>query len=179
VARGPSIRTVLWLIGIAFVLHEAEEWNLVSWLTANFQPEPAFSDRDARTLLVLFAILGISFTALSLRLFGSRGALYALLPLFVGIIFGNALTHIVWAAYFGGYVPGVATSIVLLVPLILYLLGRVVRERLVSLWLLVPLIVVAVIQPVGAALSGSTLSDAQLAIQRLGSRLGTWLWGAA
>lgn len=37
-ASKPSIRTILWLISVAFVLHEAEDWNLVSWLAANFEP---------------------------------------------------------------------------------------------------------------------------------------------
>jgi hypothetical protein len=179
VPKRPSIPTILWLIGGAFVLHEAEEWNLVSWLTANFDQRPEFSDRDARTLLVLFAFLGLSFTALCVRLLSSRGALLALLPLFVAVILGNALTHITWAVYFGGYAPGVATSIFLLVPLVLYLLARVVQERLAPLWFIVPLLVLAIIQPLGAALSGSTLSGPQQALQRFGSRLGAWLWGAA
>jgi hypothetical protein len=151
----------------------------VPWLAANFEPKPEFSDRDARTLLVLFACLGMSFTALALRALSPRGALLALLPLFVGVIFGNALTHIVWWLSVPGYAPGVATSAFLLVPLILYLLVRVVREGLVPRWYLILFLVVAILQPVGAALSGSTLSALQLALQRLGSQLGAFLWGPA
>ncbi len=175
----PSVRTVLWLIGFAFVLHEAEEWNLVPWLAAHFEPQPEFSDRDARTLLVLFAALGIGFTAFALRRLSSRGALLALLPLFVGIVLGNAVTHIVWAISFRGYAPGVVTSAFLLVPLILYLVVRVLRERLVPPGFVALLLVVAAIQPLGAALAGSTMSGPHLALQRLGARLGAWLWGGA
>ena len=75
--------------------------------------------------------------------------------------------------------PGVATSAALLLPLIRYLLVRVVRERLVPAAFLLPWLVLAVVQPLGAALSGSSLSVPQLALQRLGARLGEWLWGAA
>jgi hypothetical protein len=173
--REPSIRSISWLIGIVFVLHEAEEWNLVPWLAEHFTPEPAFSSRDARTLLVLFATLGISFTALCLHMLSLRVALRALLPLFAGVILGNALTHIFWWAHFGGYAPGVVTALVL-VPLVAYLLVRVGRERLVSRAYILPFLVLAILQPIGAAIAGSTLSGPQLALQRFGSRLGTWLW---
>jgi hypothetical protein len=174
-----SVRSILWLVAVAFACHEAEEWNLASWLAVNFEPEPAFADRDARTLLVLFAVLGVSFTALSLWLFSLRGALSALLPLFAGVVLGNALTHIVWSVYLRSYAPGVATSVVLLVPLISYLLARVVRERLASPALLIACVLVAVVQPVGALFAGNTMSAPQLWLQRFGARLGGWLWGAA
>jgi hypothetical protein len=52
-----SIRRLLWLFAAAFVLHEAEEWNLVAWERATFTPAPRFSDAGARTLLVLFSAL--------------------------------------------------------------------------------------------------------------------------
>jgi hypothetical protein len=167
------------LIGIAFVLHEAEEWNLVSWLQAHFDPHPGFTDREARTLLVLFALLGISFTAVSIRLLSLRGALLALLPLFVAVVLGNALTHIFWLFYFQSYAPGVITSVLFLVPLILYLIRRVFRERLVPSFFIWSLLALALLQPAGAAVTGSTLSGSQLALQRLGARLAAWLWGAA
>jgi len=179
VANAPSIRTLLWVIGAAFVLHEFEEWNLVSWLAANFEPEPAFSDRDARTLLALFASLGFAFTALSASLLSIRGALFAVLPLFIAVFLGNALTHIAWAVYFQGYAPGVATSALLLVPLIFYLLARALQERLVPLWFAAPLLVLAAVQPIGAILSGRTLSGPQLSLQHFGTWLGSYLWGAA
>ena len=172
------IRRVLWLIGLAFVLHEAEEWNLVSWFQANFEPAPQFTDREARTLLALFALLGISFTALSIRLLSLRAALFALLPLFVAVVLGNALTHIFWLFYFQTYAPGVLTAAFLLVPLTLYLVRSVLQERLVPssyVWFLLAL---ALLQPVAAAAAGSTLSGPQLAFQRLGARLAGWLWGA-
>jgi hypothetical protein len=111
------IRRILWLIGLAFVLHEAEEWNLVSWFHTNFQPAAQFNDREARTLLALFALLAMSFTALSIQLLSLRAALFALLPLFIAVVLGNALTHIFWLFYFQSYAPGVLTSIFLLVPL--------------------------------------------------------------
>lgn len=172
-----SVRRVLWLIGFSFVLHEAEEWNLVSWMRANFEPAPQFNDVEARTLLVLFSLAGISFTALSIRLFSLRGALYALLPLFVVLILGNALTHIFWLFYFRSYAPGVVTAAFLIVPLTLYLMMTVLRQRLVPpayVWVLAAL---ALVQPLGAIATGATLTDGQLALQRFGAQLAAWLPG--
>ena len=173
------IRRILWLLGIAFVFHELEEWNIVSWQQANFEPPPQFTDREARTLLILFALLGISFTALSNWLLSLRAALVVLLPLFVAIILGHALTHIFWLLYFQTYAPGVVTSAFLLVPLTLLLVRGVLQERLVPtayVWILLAL---AVLQPVSAAVAGSSLSGPQLALQRFGAQLARYLWGAA
>jgi len=173
------IRRLLWLLGVSFGLHEAEEWNIVSWEQAHFEPPPQFNDLAARTLLVLFALLGLSFTALSIRLLSLRGAVIALLPLFVAVVLGNALTHIVWLFYFRTYAPGVVTSALLLAPLTAYLIHRVLRERLAPrayVWVLIGL---ALLQPLGALAAGSSLSESQLALQRLGMRLSQWLWGAA
>jgi len=171
-------RRILWLLGLAFVLHEAEEWNLVSWFQLHFEPPPQFTDLEARTLLALFALLGISFTALAIRLLDLRTAVFALLPLFVAVVLGNALTHIFWLFYFQSYAPGVVTSVFLLVPLTIALIRAVLRERLVPpvyVWLMVAL---AVLQPIAAAAAGNTLSGPQLAFQRLGARLAGWLWGS-
>lgn len=173
------IHRLLWLLAASFALHEAEEWNLVSWQRAHFTPPPLFDDLAARSLLLLFALLGISFTALSVRLLGSRSALIALLPLFVAVVFGNALTHVFWLFYFDAYAPGVATSALLLVPLTLHLVHRVLRERLVPSGYVWALVGLALLQPLGAAVAGSTLSPPQLALQRLGMRLSQFLWGAA
>jgi hypothetical protein len=120
----------------------------------------------------------MSFTALSIQLLSLRAALFVLLPLFIAVVLGNALTHIFWLFYFQNYAPGVLTSIFLLVPLTLYLIRGVLQERLVPsayVWLLLGL---ALLQPVAAASAGSTLSGPQLAFQRLGARLAGWLWGA-
>jgi multisubunit Na+/H+ antiporter MnhE subunit len=103
----------------------------------------------------------------------------ALLPLFVAVVLGNALTHIVWLFHFRTYAPGVVTSALLLAPLTVYLIHRVLRERLAPrayVWALTGL---ALLQPLGAVAAGSSLSGSQLALQRLGMRLSQWLWGSA
>jgi uncharacterized protein with HXXEE motif len=171
------VTIALWLLGLSFALHEAEEWNIVAWEHAHFEPPPEFSDLAARTLLVLFALLGLSFTALAIRLFSLRSALLALLPFFVTVVLGNALTHIFWLFYFRSYAPGVATAALLLVPLGSHLVYRVLREGLAPRAYVWSLLGLALLQPLAAMAAGSSLSESQLSLQRLAMRLSQWLWG--
>jgi hypothetical protein len=170
-------RMILWLLAASFALHEAEEWNLVAWQQAHFTPPPEIDDRAVRTLLVGFALLAVTFTAFCLRALGFRPALFALLPLFVAVVLGNALTHIFWLFTFGGYAPGVATSVLLLVPLTFVLVYRVLKRRLVPRAYVFALLGLALLQPLGAAAAGASLSESQLALQRLAVRVLAWLWG--
>lgn len=174
-----STRRLFWVLGASFALHEAEEWNLVAWERVTFAPPPRFDDVAARTLLVLFASLGLAFTAASLWLLDGRRAAMALLPLFVGVVLGNALTHVFWLLRFHAYAPGVATSALLLIPLTLLLVRRVLRERLAPRAHVFALVALSLLQPLGAALSGGSLSEPQLALQRLAMRFSEWLWGTA
>jgi hypothetical protein len=171
-----AVRRVLWALALAFVLHEAEEWNLVAWEREHFVPPPQIDDLAVRTLLVAFATLALVFTAAALRFLSLRGALLALLPFYFTIVFGNALTHVFWLFYFRAYAPGVVTSALLLVPLTALLATRVLRERLAPAGYALALLALAPLQPLGAAAAGKTLSGAQLALQRLAAGFAAWLW---
>ncbi len=151
----PAVRRVLWCLAVAFVVHEAEEWNLGAWERATFTPPPDVSDRELRTLLAVFAALGFGFTALALTRFRPRTALLALLPLYVTVIFGNALTHLYWFFRFGGYGPGVLSAAVLVAPLTLVLVYLVLRDRAAPRAYVTLLLALALLQPLGAASLGA------------------------
>ena len=173
----PELRRLLWALAAVFAVHEAEEWNLVTWLQAHFTPEPGFTDLGARTLLVLFASLAVSFTVLAARFLSERAAVVALAPLFLSVVLGNALTHLFWCIYFRGYAPGIITSLAL-IPLALAFARLTLREHLaprVYVWVLLGL---SLLQPIAAALAGSHLSAQQISLQAWGNRLALWLWGA-
>lgn len=170
-----EIRRTLWLFVAAFALHEAEEWNLVSWLNAHFTPSAAFNDFEARVLLAAITVLGVGFAAAVISAFTLRNAVRILLPVFVAPIIANALTHVFWLVYFWSYAPGVVTALLLLIPLGGFLAIRAVRHQFLpaaAAWCLAAL---ALIPPVGAAFAGSTMSEPQLELQRLGARLASWL----
>ena len=165
------------MLAATFALHEAEEWQLVAWLELHFTPAPGFSDLGARTLLVLFAAFAVSFTALSLRFLSDRAAVLALLPLYLSVVLGNALTHLFWVAYFGAYAPGAVTSLVL-VPLAIWVARLCHRERLAPPIYIWGLLGSSLLQPLGAARAGSSLSAMQIWLQGFGDRLSALLWSA-
>jgi hypothetical protein len=104
------LRRLVWLLAVAFGLHEAEEWNIAPWFQAHFVPRTELTDLGARTLLVGFTLAALLYTGVASLLLGTRALLLAVLPLFVLAAFGNALTHLFWLCYFGSYAPGVLTA---------------------------------------------------------------------
>lgn len=177
--HAPSqIRLALWIFLGAFVLHELEEWNLVAWLAANFTPEPRFSAHQSRVLLMAIASVGTSFAAPCLLFLEERRAARILVPLFVTPILANAATHLVWTASLGGYAPGVATSIMLLIPSGSYLLWQCHGLKLLPRSLVIALIAFVLLVPAGAWLRGPALSPGQLLLQHEGARLADWIWPA-
>lgn len=152
----PAVRRLFWCLAVAYVLHELEEWNLGPWERAHFTPPPQISDTALRGLLAAFAALGFGFTALALTRFPPRTALLALLPVFVTVIFGNALTHLYWLAYFRSYGPGMLTAGLLIAPLTLALVTRVVRDRSAPRWYVTALLALALVQPLAARILTGT-----------------------
>jgi hypothetical protein len=103
--------------------------------------------------------------------------LLALLPLYLTVVLGNALTHVVWAFLFRAYAPGVVTAALLLIPLCLALVAAVLRARRAPPAYVATLCALALLQPIAAAVAGPRLSGAQLELQRLGAWLAARLWG--
>lgn len=171
------LRRLVWLLPVAFGLHEAEEWNIVPWFQAHFAPRTDLTDLGARTLLVAFTLAAFLYTGAASLLLGTRALLLAVLSLFVLAGFGNALTHLFWLFYFGSYAPGVLTAALLVAPLTIYLSVRAVREGLVPAWYAGALFLLAVVPLVAVARAGDTLTAEQISLHGLASRLSLWLWG--
>lgn len=176
--RPLTLTHLLWLLPTTFALHEAEEWNIVPWFQTHFTPQTELTSAGARTLLVAFSLASFLYTAAASRLPSIRLTLFAVLPLFILAGVGNALTHIYWALHFASYAPGVATAALLVIPATLYVSARAVREAAIPLWFVGALYALALAPLVAVARAGSTLTPDQLALHRLGARLGQWLWGA-
>jgi hypothetical protein len=176
--RERELRRLLWLLPAAFALHEAEEWNLASWFRLHFTPQTNLSDAGVRTLLVAFSLGAFLLTALAQRLPTLRGTLHVVLAFFVVVAVGNAMVHVFWSLYFGGYAPGVLTAALLVTPATLWVSLRSLQAGLVSRAFLGVLYLLAALPLVSVARAGATLTPGQLALHRLAARLGAWLWGA-
>jgi hypothetical protein len=174
--RELQIRRLVWLLPAAFALHELEEWNIVPWFRENFSPQTELTDLGARTLLAAFSLGAFLFTGFAALLPTIRMTLCAVLPLFIVIGVGNALTHVFWLLYFGSYAPGVATAALLVAPVTIYISQRAVWENHVSRWLVGVLYLLALVPLIAVTRAGNTLTPEQLALHRLGAQLAGWLW---
>jgi hypothetical protein len=172
------LRRLVWLLPLAFALHEVEEWNIVAWFQLHFTPRTELTDAGARTLLVAFSFGAFAYTGLA-SLLPTRRMLLAVLGFFIVAGVGNALAHVFWWLHFGAYAPGVATAGLLVIPLTAWISLRAVREEQVSAWIVAALYLLALVPLAGVARAGARLSAEQIALHALGARLGAWLWGPA
>jgi len=136
-----SRRAVVWLIPTFLALHNAEEafafrsgWPRVRGVV----PEP-FAVIAARLTPAVFAqvLIALSVLAFSLAAFvaarpASRAALWLLLTLETTVAI-NVVAHLATAALvFRGYVPGLATAVLLNAPFAVYCIRRSWREQWLS-----------------------------------------------
>jgi hypothetical protein len=126
-------RHLVWLLPVAFALHELEEWNIVAWYQrywTNVDPE-IFNHRNSWTWLAFASLLGFLWTLLAVCLRNPKATFHVLLVLFVPV-FSHCLAHVYWLFSLGVYAPGVVTSVFLIIPITAYVTGRAIRDGLIS-----------------------------------------------
>ncbi len=135
---GVSFRRAIWLAPVVWAIHEFEElvFDVMAFEKANFLQLPlrALGPPPPINPLVIVAINGFIWTALTAWPKNPRLAAYLTLPFFVYFSFANVLQHIYWSAYFQAYQPGVVTAVALVAPTILGLTMKAVREKLIPWW---------------------------------------------
>jgi hypothetical protein len=138
--------SVLWLLVGAFVLHEAEEWNITAFERRNFVDlPPQVTEENGRAWLVFICVVAAGWCAAATLPGSPKLAAFVFLPA-VGLAVANALQHVFWAIYFKEYAPGVVSAVLLLLPLAIYVAARAGLRDLVPLWYLLGLaLMIAVI----------------------------------
>lgn len=126
-------RRVVWLFPVAVALHEAEEWDIGSWYRRFWVNLPPITYASVRTGLV-FATLFIFLWTAAAALFRSPKVLAFLVLPWAAFLFLNALQHVYWTFLFGAYAPGVVTAVLVIIPAVLYLVSRAVREGHAPVW---------------------------------------------
>ena len=152
-----SFLTAIWLLPVALLLHEAEEWNILRWEQRNFVNLPAKTNVSVRTFLVFFTLFGFLWTALA------AGA------------FLNALQHLFYTLYFRQYAPGVITSIVLYLPIVGYLTARAIEENLVPVAYVVVLVILTILSLIQTMKAGNIVTPPFRAMSHIGMALSKWL----
>jgi hypothetical protein len=160
--------SALWLFLLAFVLHEAEEWNITRFEHRNFVGlPPAATEKSARMWIVFICAVGLVWCAVA-TVFGSPTiAAFVFLPA-IAMAMGNALQHVYWSAYFRQYAPGIITAVVLLIPLGTYVIATAVQRGYVPIWYVAvwgALIGFVLVQTVRA---GNTMTPFVRAVYKIG-----------
>jgi len=123
----------LWIFAIAFALHELEEWNILRWYQRNYIEMPPSTNRTVRVWIVFFIIFVFVWCAVATLPGDPVFAAYAFLPT-IAVAIQNALQHVYWLFFFKQYAPGVVTSVVLLIPLGLYVTIHALLQDYLPYW---------------------------------------------
>lgn len=169
-----SFLTAIWLLPVALILHEAEEWNILRWEQRNFVNLPAKTNVGVRTFLVVFTLFGFLWTALAALTNNPTIAAFVFLPFAAGA-FLNALQHLFYTMYFRQYAPGVITSVVLYLPIVGYLTARAIEEHLVPVAYVVALMFLTLLGLIQTMKAGHTVTKPFQAISHIGTALSKWL----
>ena len=97
------IRRLLWLLPLAFALHELEEWNILDWYRQYWTNVDAelMTQRTVRTHLVWSSVLGFLWTVIATRFKRSTVTLHIVLVYFTRLRLAGDST-----ASGGGEPPG-------------------------------------------------------------------------
>jgi hypothetical protein len=160
-----------WLFLFAFVLHEAEEWNISKFEHRNFEGLPsAATDRSARMWIAFISVVGLIWCAVATLPGNPTIAAWVILPA-IAIALQNALQHVYWSFYFRQYAPGVITSVLLLIPLGCYVIARAVQQGYVPIWYAAVLAVLPVLGLAQTVKAGNKMTPLIRAINNIGITL--------
>lgn len=135
---------------------------------------PVKTNTGVRTFLVFLTLLAFLWTALAALTNDPKIAAFVLFPFATGA-FLNVLQHIFYTIYFRQYAPGLITSVVLVLPTVVYLTGRALGEDLVPVAYVAVLMVLAILGLIQTMRAGNTFTPAFLAISHFGMALAKWL----
>jgi hypothetical protein len=165
--EGVSFSMVVWLLPVAIALHELEEWNMLGWYHGNFVDLPDMTNTSTRVFIVFMSLYAFAWTAVSLLL-GDLKVTSFLLSITGFVFLLNALQHVYWVIAFRDYAPGVITSVLLVIPVIVFLGLVAGHQGLLPIWYEVLLCVLVIPALAQTAMAGNRLTKMLQGISRSG-----------
>jgi hypothetical protein len=163
--------SMLWLLLIAFVIHEVEEWNITEFERRNFiGVPPTVTKRNARMWIGIICTVGFVWCAAATLPGNPTVAAYVFLPA-IALALGNAVQHIFWTFYFKQYAPGLITAVLLIIPLGCSIVVMALQQGYASLWYVAVLAALIVIPLFHTVKAGNEMTPPIRAIYGLGNRL--------
>jgi hypothetical protein len=169
-----TFRQAVWLLPLAWALHEAEEWNIMAWYRENFVDPGYFDQIDGPVVwvgLAMMSVIGFIWTAVATLPRNPRIVAWLILPFFVVISLANAFQHIYFQFEFGDYAPGVVTAVLLVIPSVVFIISRAIRNRLVPWWYVAILVVMMFPNLNATVRSGNNVTEPMQNIHKTGIQL--------
>jgi len=164
----------LWIFAIAFALHELEEWNIFRWYQRNYIDMPPSTNRSVRVWIVFFILIVFIWCVVATLPGNPVIAAYAFLPT-IAVAIQNALQHVYWLFYFKQYAPGIVTSVILLIPLGLYLTIQSALQNYVPYWY-ISVLALAMIPGLFQTVKAKNKMTSQIrSFHNLGIKINNWI----
>ena len=171
-----DIRSLFKTFPFIFMLHEAEEWDILPWHRKFQSNIPAnVSSLDLRTILVFLSLLFLAYTYVSLIPKNKKINSYLLLP-FITLICYNGIVHLYWSFYFTTYAPGMIFGFFMGAPFAVLIIYRTLKEKLVSKWYALIFIFLSTVLFVQAVMMGDRIENGLLNAMLFSKKLADWLW---
>jgi hypothetical protein len=97
--------TLLWLFPVIFLIHEIEEWYILSWYKKYFINLPASTNFTLRAWIISISLFALIITFIAQSFKNIKITAYFITP-FICFTILNGLQHIFWLFAFKVYMPG-------------------------------------------------------------------------
>lgn len=172
--KDTSYRRIVWLLPIALLVHELEEWNIRGWYETNFVNPPEVPDSALRAVLLAVSLMGFLVTAVASRFNIEKIVAYISLTFFILVSFANSLQHIYWQIAWGNYAAGVIASSILVVPITLWASAVALVQSLINRIYLGGLYLLSVINVVITAKGGNVVPPLMQNVHEIGLTIATF-----
>jgi hypothetical protein len=171
-----DIRTLFKVFPFVFMLHELEEWNILPWHKLYQSNIPAdVTSMDVRTLFIFLILLFFAYTSISLISKNKRINSYLLLP-FIALMCYNGIVHIYWTFYFKTYAPGLIFGFIIGVPFAIFIIYRILKEKLVSKFYALLFIILCIVLFIQTVIIGNKIETGLVNAMLFSKKLADWLW---
>ena len=158
----------IWLFLLVFMIHELEEWNIDQFERRNFVGlPPRATDRSARFWIGFVCLVGLIWCAAAALPGRPSLAAWIILPA-VALMLLNALQHVIWTIVTRQYAPGLASAVLLLIPLGSYIIVRAVDQGYVPIGYAIGCAALVVVASVQTILAGKKMTPLVRAINNIG-----------
>jgi hypothetical protein len=175
-SEGTDIRKLLWMFPFVFMFHELEEWNILPW-HRQFQTNipPDVTSLDLRTFFLFVILLIFILTYLSLIPKNKKTNSYLLLP-FITLNCYNGMVHLYWSFYFKTYAPGVIFGFFIGVPFAIFIIYKMLKEKLVKKWYVSLFVILSILLCIQAVILGDKIEPGLVNAMLFSKKLAVWIW---